>query len=154
MSKIAVCSLSFALALFACGPAMAEDNATAVEAQALVKKAVAHFKAVGKDKACADFAASPGEYQIKDLYVFVQDLEGLMVCHGKNPALNGKNLMGLKDNDGKTFVAEMIATVKAGGSGWVDYKWVNAATRKIEPKSSYVERGEGATFLGAGIYRP
>lgn len=136
------------------GSARATDVGSADEAVTLVKKALAHMKSVGKDKACADFAASPGEYQLKDLYVFVQDTDGLMICHGKNAALNGKNLMGLKDSDGKTFVAQFVDTIKTKGSGWVDYKWVNAATKKIEPKSSYVEKGEGNTWIGAGIYKP
>ncbi|MBR9973285.1 cache domain-containing protein [Magnetospirillum sulfuroxidans] len=153
MSKTVLRSLSVALALCLATPAVAEEMGTAAEAQALVKKALAHFKTAGKDKACADFAAA-GDFQSKDLYVFVQEIDGIMLCHGKNPALNGKNLAGLKDSDGRAFVAQFIDTVKSKGSGWVDYKWVNASTKKIEPKSSYVEKGDGNIFIGAGIYKP
>lgn len=152
MSKILFRSLAMTAMLACATPALAEEAGSAAEAQALVKKAIAHYKEAGKDKACADFAQA-GDYQFKDLYVFVQALDGIMVCHGKNPALNGKNLSGLKDSDAKPFVAEFINTVKTKGSGWVDYKWVNAATKKIEPKSSYVE-GAGDIFIGAGIYKP
>lgn len=154
MSKTLIRSLSVAIALAVSSPALADDVGTAAEAQAMVKKAIVHFKEVGQDKACADFAAD-GEYQFKDLYVFVQKTDGNMLCHGKNKALNGKNLANLKDSDGTAFVAKFIDTVKTKGSGWVDYKWVNAATKKIEPKSSYVESvGMGDVYIGAGIYKP
>ena len=153
MSKIALRIIGLAAAMALSTTAFAQEVGTAAEAQTLVKKAIAHYKAAGKDKACADFAAA-GEYQFKDLYVFVQQLDGNMICHGKNPALNGKNLTSLKDSDGVAFVAQFIDLVKTKGSGWVDYKWVNAGTKKIEPKSSYVEKGDGETFIGAGIYKP
>lgn len=153
MSKIALRMISLAAAMALSATAFAQEVGTAAEAQSLVKKAIAHYKATGKDKACADFAAA-GAYQSKDLYVFVQQLDGSMICHGKNPALNGKNLIGLKDSDGVAFVAQMVEVVKSKGTGWVDYKWVNAGTKKIEPKSSYVEKSDGETFIGAGIYKP
>lgn len=153
MSKIALRMIGLAAAMALSTAAFAQDVGTAAEAQTLVKKAIAHYKSVGKDKACADFATA-GEYQFKDLYVFVQQLDGAMVCHGKNPALNGKNLAGLKDSDGTAFVAQFIEVVKTKGSGWIDYKWVNAGTKKIEPKSSYVEKSDGDIFIGAGIYKP
>jgi cytochrome c len=153
MTKIALRMISLAAAVALSTTAFAQDVGTAAEAQTLVKKAIAHYKAAGKDKACADFAAA-GDYQFKDLYVFVQHLDGAMICHGKNPALNGKNLAGLKDSDGTAFVAQFIEVVKTKGSGWIDYKWVNAGTKKIEPKSSYVEKSDGDIFIGAGIYKP
>lgn len=153
MTKIALRMISLAAAVALSTTAFAQDVGTAAEAQTLVKKAIAHYKSAGKEKACADFATT-GEYQFKDLYVFVQQLDGNMLCHGKNPALNGKNLAGLKDSDGTAFVAQFIEVVKTKGSGWIDYKWVNAGTKKIEPKSSYVEKSDGDIFIGAGIYKP
>lgn len=135
-------------------PAMAQEHGTADEAVALVKKAVAHYKAAGRDKACPAFADPNGGFQSKDLYVFVQDTAGVVQCHGKNPAFAGKDMSGLKDSDGKAFIAEMNQLVKAKGSGWVDYKWANAQTKKIEPKSSYVETAGGDVYVGAGIYKP
>ena len=141
-----ICALAFA------GAAHAEDNGTADEASALVKKAIAFYKAEGKEKAFAAFANPSGGFQVKDLYIFVQDTKGMMLAHGKNVGLNGKDLSGLKDSDGKLFVAEMMKLVSEKGSGWVDYKWVNAATKKIEAKSSYVEKVDDM-FFGAGIYK-
>jgi cytochrome c len=134
--------------------AFAQEKGAADEASALVKKAVAHFKAVGKDKACADFADSQGAFQMKDLYVFVQGTDNVVLCHGKNAAFNGKDMSNLKDTDGKLFIQEMSNVAKSAGSGWIDYKWVNATTKKIEPKSTYVEKIDGPLYAGAGIYKP
>lgn len=134
-------------------PALAQEHGTADEAVALVKKAVVHYKTAGRDKACAAFADPNGGFQAKDLYVFVQDTGGVVQCHGKNPAFAGKNMSGLKDSDGNLFIAEMNRVVKVNGSGWVDYKWTNTQTKKIEPKSSYVEIADGEVYIGAGIYK-
>lgn len=146
-------SVALIAALAFATPALAQEHGTADEATALVKKAVAQVKAAGTEKACATFADPAGGFQSKDLYIFVQDMKGLMLCHAKNPGLNNKDLSGLKDTEGKLFVAEMIKIAADKGAGWVDYKWVNAQSKKIEPKSSYVERS-GDLFIGAGIYKP
>ncbi len=134
------------------GPAAAENYASADEAVALVKKAVAAYKSDGKDKAFAAFDDQNGGYQVKDLYIFVQDMQGNMLAHGKNKGLVGKDLSKLKDADGKLFVAEMIKVAQSGAPGWVDYKWVNPASKKIQAKSSYIEPVDGL-YIGAGIYK-
>lgn len=140
-----------ACALVFSGSASADEVGTADEAVALVKKAIGVYKAHGRDKAFAAVSDPAAGLQVKDVYIFVQDLKGNMLAHGKNPGLVGKDLSGLKDSDGKLFVAEMMKVAADKGSGWVDYKWVNAATKKIEPKRSYVERVDDLYF-GAGIY--
>jgi cytochrome c len=148
--------LRFVVAVFALlltVPAFAEERGTTEEAQALVKKAVAHYKAVGREKALADFVAPNGEFMPKDLFIFVQDLKGTMIAHAKNPGFTGKDLSGLKDTDGKAFVAEMVKVATEKGAGWVDYKFVNPATKKIEPKTTYVER-VGDVYIGCGAFKP
>lgn len=138
--------------MFASVPALADERGTADEAQALVKKAVAQYKAVGREKALASFVDPNGGFQPKDLFLFVQDLKGVMIQHTRNPGFNGKDLAGLKDTDGKLFVAEMAKLATEKGAGWVDYKFVNPATKKIEPKTTYVERVDDI-FIGCGIYK-
>ena len=66
--------------------------------------------------------------------------------------LNGKEMIELKDADGKQFNKEMLELVKTKGSGWLDYRWVNPVSKNIEAKSSYVER-VGEYVVGAGIYK-
>jgi signal transduction histidine kinase len=64
--------------------------------------------------------------------------------------LIGRNLIDLKDQDGRYLIRELIAVAKGPGHGWVDYKWPNSITNKIEDKSSYVEL-MGDYLVGVGI---
>jgi len=121
-----------------------------MEAVAMVKRVEAMFR---KDGADATFkAVTARTFNDRDLYPFVYKLDGTdCVAHGANPALVGKNLIDLKDQDGKFLIRE-LSGVATKGSGWVDYKWPNPLTKLIEAKSSYVER-MGDYFVGVGVYR-
>jgi cytochrome c len=140
--------------LFAVSPARAaEDHGTKAEAVAMVKRVQEMF---AKDGAQATFAAvsdkSTKAFHDRDLYPFIYDMSGVCVAHGARPALIGKKLIDLKDQDGKYLIREMVEVAKAPGSGWVDYKWPNPITNKIEDKSSYIEK-MGDYFVGVGIYK-
>lgn len=132
--------------------AFASEYGTAEEATAMVKKAVAYLKANGKDKAFAEFNNQSGQFRNRDLYIFVQDMKGKMLAHGGNDRLIGRDLIDLKDADGKFFVKSMIEIANGKGSGWVDYKWTNPTSKVIEPKSSYIEKADDM-FVGCGIYK-
>lgn len=143
----------FALALALSGlPAQAAEFGTRDEAQTMVNKAVALIDASGKD-AFVRFEDAQGGFKDRDLYVFVYDMNGVNLSHGANKALIGKNLREMKDVDGKPLIEEMIKLVAAKGEGWVDYKWQNPVTRKIEDKSSFVKKAAGEMFAGVGVYR-
>ena len=106
-------------------PAAAADYGTRDEAVAMVKRVQAKFKADGP---AATFNAlsdqSAKDFHDRDLYAFVYDMKGLNLAHGSRPALIGKTLIDLKDQDGKYLIRSMIEVVKAKGSGWVDRKSV------------------------------
>jgi signal transduction histidine kinase len=46
----------------------------------------------------------------------------------------------------------MIALAKNKGNGWLDYKWTNPVSKKVEDKSTYVQRHDDF-FIGCGIYK-
>jgi signal transduction histidine kinase len=46
----------------------------------------------------------------------------------------------------------MIDITENGGTGWVDYKWPNPLTHKIEDKSAYVAKLGENYFVGVGVY--
>ncbi len=147
-------SLTIVLVIFAFADlAHASEFGTREEAVAMVKRVQEKFR---KDGPEATFNAvtdpSTREFHDRDLYPFIYDLTGLNVAHGARPALVGKNLISLKDQDGKHLIRDMITVATTSGSGWVDYKWPNPITNKIEDKSSYVEK-LGDYFVGVGIYR-
>lgn len=139
---------------FFLGSSFAQTHGTAAEAKALAEKAVAHVKAVGPEKAFEEFSAKDGKWQDRDLYVFANKYDGTTAAHGANKTLVGKNLLDMKDANGKQFLKEMTDLAKAKGSGWVDYLWTSPQTKKTEPKSTYVLSIPGYEgFVGVGIYK-
>jgi signal transduction histidine kinase len=145
---VAAATLLAATATFA----VAADRGSKQEAKALLDKAIAHVDAVGKDKAFADFSRPDGGFVDRDLYVFCYDMKGNNVAHGSNPALIGLNMMDLIDADGALLVKESIRIVQTSGQGWVDYKWPDSLTKKIEPKSSYIRKAAD-DWCGVGYYK-
>lgn len=143
---LGICMLGFAPL------ASAADKGTAEEAVAMVKKAVEYVKANGKEKAFAEFSKLDGLFVKGDLYVMVYDMEGNNKAHGSNPKLVGKNLIDIKDANDVPIVKSFIETAKSKGKGWVDYRWPNKVTNKVEDKSTYVEKS-GDILIGVGIYK-
>ncbi|MDO9006254.1 MAG: cache domain-containing protein [Aquabacterium sp.] len=145
--------LSLALSVGASSVLAAEGGATKDEAVAMVKKGVAHVKSAGKDKAYADISdKANAEFHHQDLYLTVYQLDGTVKAHGANTKMIGKNLIELKDIDGKAFVKERMDLAKANATFWQDYKFTNPETKKIEPKSMYCEKLEDTVVCG-GIYK-
>jgi signal transduction histidine kinase len=145
--------LVFAALLTIASPAPAAEFGSKDEAVAMVKRVQAEFKKAGPEATFKEVSdKSVKDFHDRDLYPFIYDMSGLCVAHGARPALIGKNLIDLKDQDGKFLIREMVSTAKAPGSGWIDYKWPNPLTNKIEDKSSYVEK-MGDYFVGVGIYK-
>ena len=156
----AMIRLLFALSVVAltmADAASAAEFGTKDEAVAMVKRVQDMFKKDGPD---ATFKAvddkSIKEFHDRDLYPFIYYREGpkkgVCVAHGARPALIGKNLLDIKDQDGKYLVRELADVANGPGSGWVDYKWPNPITNVIEDKSSYVAK-MGDYFVGVGVYR-
>ena len=141
-----ICAIAFPLAV------QAQTKANASEATALVKKGVAFIKTNGKDKGYLEISNKTGQFVDRDLYLVVYGLDGVVRAHGANDKMIGKNLIDLKDIDGKEFVKERVEMAKAKGTFWQDYKFTNPVTKKIEPKSMYCERLEDAAVCG-GIYK-
>ncbi len=130
----------------------AAEFGTAAEAEALVKKAIQLIKAEGRDKAFAEINNPKGKFVDRDLYIFVYDMNGKCVSHGFNPKMIGKELLEMKDPDGKFFVKERVEIAKTKGKGWQDYKFTDPITKQIEPKSAYVERVDNL-IVGCGVYK-
>ncbi|HWI11922.1 MAG TPA: cache domain-containing protein [Burkholderiaceae bacterium] len=130
----------------------AEGGATAAEATAMVKKGVAFIKASGTDKGYAAISTKGGQFSDRDLYLVVYGLDGTVRAHGANEKMIGKNLIDLKDVDGKAFVKERVELAASKGTFWQDYKFTNPENKKIEPKSMYCEKLDDAVVCG-GIYK-
>ena len=144
---------SLALLTFAAAPALAAgDNASKDEAQAMVKKAVAHIKANGIEKSYAEISNKKGMFIDRDLYIVVYGLDGKCLAHGANDKQIGRDLIDLTDIDGKYFVKERVALAKSKPAGfWQEYKFTNPVSKKVEPKVMYCEK-LGETAVCGGVY--
>lgn len=153
MRSITKYTLAFMLGtVLAAGAATAADVGTRQEAEALVKKTVAAIKADGAEKTYAAITAKDPKFIDRDLYPIVYDLEGLCLAHGANAKLVGKDLSGTMDTDGKAYGKERSEKAKTMDSFWVEYKYKNPVTNKIEPKEAYCEKVE-KTVVCAGAYK-
>ena len=122
------------------------------EAKALVEKAAAFAEAKGKEAAIKEINLTRGQFDKGELYVFAYDLSGKVIAHPKNPKLIGKDLINVPDPDGKLFRKDIVAMAKTKGSGWVDYKYTNPETKKIEAKTTYLIKVSDMIFC-CGTYR-
>lgn len=146
------CAVLFSILCFS-GPLFAaEGGANKAEAEAMVKKGVAFIKTNGEAKAYEEIIAKDPQFVDRDLYLVVYGLDGVVRAHGANKKMVGKNLMELRDVDGKEFVKERVTMAKAKPSFWQDYKFINPVTKKIEPKLMYCERLNETVVCG-GIYK-
>jgi cytochrome c len=142
--------LAFALA--APLSAHADGNATKDEAVAMVKKGIAFIRSAGKDQGYAEITNKGGKFTDRDLYLVVYGHDGVVRAHGANEKMVGKNLIDLKDVDGKPFVKERVELSQSKGTFWQDYMFTNPVTKKIQPKQMYCERLDDVAVCG-GVYK-
>jgi len=133
-------------------PAWSADFATKDEAVAMVKKAVALIGQEGPEKAYAAFDTKGGAFTDRDLYIVVYGLDGKVLAHGANEKLIGKDMIDVQDVDGKYFIKERVELAAKQADFWQDYKFVDPATKKIEPKQMYCDRLSDS-IVCAGVYK-
>ncbi len=144
--------LAASVALFSFGTwAAVDDGATAEQAIAMVRKGVAYIKANGKEKGYAEISSKTSQFKDRDLYLVVYALDGSVRAHGANEKMIGRNLIELKDVDGKAFVKERVELGVSKGTFWQNYKFTNPTNKKIEAKRMYCEKLDDAVVCG-GIY--
>ena len=125
---------------------------TTAEAEALVRRATAHIKAVGRERAFADLSDKKGDFVNRDLFVFVYDLQGRCLAHGRNSEKIGENMLDFKDPTGKYIVKERIEIARTRGRGWQEYKSVDPTTKRLENKAAYIEVCDDL-IVAAGAYK-
>ncbi|MEH8019336.1 methyl-accepting chemotaxis protein [Rheinheimera muenzenbergensis] len=87
-----------------------------------------------------------------DGYMFVYDLQGVNIVHGSNQALEGRNLIDLKDPNGILLIRDLIDAGKQGG-GFVEYMWDEKTRGGLTPKLGYATAIYAKRWiLGSGFY--
>ncbi len=123
------------------------------EVKSLVEKAASAFQEKGKDYTLKLLNASAGPFKKKHFYVISLDFAGNVLATSANRKLVGKNVLNLKDSEGKLFCKEMIQVAKDPGSGWVEYRWKRHGEKDPTMKRTFVMRVPGDdTLVASGYY--
>ncbi|MCU7874551.1 MAG: methyl-accepting chemotaxis protein [Candidatus Thiodiazotropha sp. (ex Lucinoma borealis)] len=86
-------------------------------------------------------------------YFWINDMQPRMIMHPIKPGLDGKDLSGFKDPNGKKLFVAFVDTVKASGEGMVPYLWPKPGSEKPVEKVSYVKGFQPwGWVIGSGIY--
>ncbi len=118
----------------------------------MVEKAVGMHQSSGKEKTLAAISQKDGLFHKGELYAFAYDTTGVIVAHPVNAKLIGKNMLEVPDPDGKLYRKAIVETAMAKGTGWVDYKYKNPKSGRVEPKTSYFRRVGDVIYL-CGVYK-
>ncbi len=86
-------------------------------------------------------------------YVWVNDLDEVMLMHPIKPELDGKDLSGMKDPDGRAIFVEFVKVARAQKSGFVEYLWPKPGVAEPVAKLSHVTLFEPwGWVIGNGVY--
>ena len=143
----------FAVVIFAglaIGASAEPDPSQAV--QALAERGLAHIHDVGRDQALADFSRPDGGFIDGELYIFCLDASGVVVASGGSPKIVGHNLADARGPDGRLAIVEVIQLGLSQGSGWLEFRWPDPATKRIELKTVYILKVDDHTICGSGYY--
>lgn len=124
------------------------EYASPEEAQNMAMRAVAFYKARGRDMACKAFTEGSEGFMDRDLYVFVLDRDGMCLAHGNDPGLVGKRLKDNTDVNGKPIGG---AILNVSGSGWIDFMWKSSYVKTPRKKLCHVIQHDGV-WVGCGAY--
>ncbi len=96
-----------------------------------------------------------GPFVFMDVYVFVDTPDGVEQVNAAQPSLEGKNLLELKDVNGKAVTREAIEAATKRGSAWVEYSWFKPGHNTAVKKQAYVRlvrSGPDVFIVGSGMY--
>jgi len=86
-------------------------------------------------------------------YFWINDSSPKMIMHPIKPSLNGKDISGIADPNGKKLFIEMVKVCDMDGEGFVDYMWPKPGMEEPVAKLSYVKLFKPwGWIVGTGIY--
>jgi cytochrome c len=121
--------------------------ATKAAAKALVLKAVRHLNQRGPHVAFRDFMHPSAGFMAGDLYVWVIDLNGVIVANGRYPQYLGSSM----GRGPRSLGMAVLTRARRQGEGWVEYQWYSPCSGRVERKVAYFKR-IGGYIVGAGAY--
>lgn len=127
--------------------------------KAFVEDLVSRAASLVHEKGPAAFAQlrdRKGPFFFMNTYVFVQDPDGTELMNAAMPYLEGRNLVGVKDLQGKAFIRDEIAAAMTEGSAWLEHYWYLPGSNRPALKETFVRKvqHDGRTFIvGSGLYQ-
>lgn len=87
-------------------------------------------------------------------YFWINDLHPRMIMHPYRDDLEGTDITGFQDSEGKNLFLEFVKVAEAHGEGYVGYMWQwKDDPNRIVPKLSYIKQFEPWQWIiGTGIY--
>jgi methyl-accepting chemotaxis protein len=156
-----------ALCMVAAGSIRALSGSLTAERRASVQRLVesghtllSHYHAQAQAGAMSEAdARSAAKAALKALrfgdgdYFWIHDTGLRMVMHPIKAELEGTDVAGLKDTNGKALFVEMNRVVSGQGGGFVDYTWPKPGESAPQPKISYVKGfAPWGWIVGTGVY--
>ena len=148
-----VAALAMMGALAACSThePIEPPRGTALEAQAMVARAIAAYEMDG-DAAFVAMTPPRQDFVDRDLYMFVVGPDDIVVAQGADAARVGTDVTTLVDADGFAYGQAIVDTATPEGA-WLSYKREDPLTGVVEEKLSWLRLHDGYVF-GCGIYAP
>ena len=152
---------AFAMQLFGLRDRMWADKEDLLRSQ--VESAVAVANTYAQRASDGEMSIEDAQAVTKDVvqsmryggneYLFIQDMDGIMLAHPFAAALVGKDQMGTKDADGKLITVEFLNMAKSEGQGFVEYRWNKPGQDDSSPKLSYVATVDAWDWvIATGVY--
>jgi signal transduction histidine kinase/DNA-binding response OmpR family regulator len=89
----------------------------------------------------------------KNGYIFIDDWQGVVLTHGAQPDLVGKNIWDYQDSNGVKVVQDLIAAAKTKAGDFVFYSWRKPDTGQERPKVSFSKGvSDWQWMVGTGVY--
>jgi len=126
----------------------------AKQTMALVDQAATLLHSKGTED-FTEFRKKDSKWLKDDTYIFVVDMNGIQLLNPALPELEGKNVINVKDANGKAQVREIIEIAKTKGSGWVEYMWPKPGESEPSKKMTYIKKvkvGDETLIVGSGFY--
>jgi len=123
--------------------------------------AAAALMAKDGEAAFAEFQVQGSRWRHGEYYLFVYAVDGTCVFHPEEPTFVGKNLIGLRDTDGRPVILDITNVARRQepyAGGWVFYMWENR--RQLSPtwKAAYIRKvitpDNKVYAIGSGISNP
>ena len=109
------------------------------------------------EAAFAKIKDTKGDFRFADGqgYIWIQDLNAVVLMHPIKPSLDGKDMSGFADKNGTLLFLNFSELCEEKGAGWVPYVWPKPGEEKTSPKISYVKLAKhgGTDYVaGCGLY--